>query len=162
MERFLASVVSFIMGLVLFPIVIALVIWGWVKLGGADVLGMVCALAAGVTMFAFLVWKAPTIIRTGLDSLRAKSPEPLYSCLATGLACALTIGALMAVPIFLLGHTRPEGWDLDRIPAFVVGAFLLGLIFGLPLGRERNRERKSQRKTVVQVAGDHRVGAKPD
>jgi hypothetical protein len=149
MERFLASVVSVIMGLDLFPIVIALVIWGWVKLGGADVLGMVCALAAGVTMFAFLVWKAPTIIRTGLDSLRAKSPEPLYSCIAVGFTCALTIGALMAVPILLLGHMRPEGWELDLIPAFVVGAFLLGLVFGAPLGLERRRERKSHPKVIA-------------
>lgn len=148
-ERFLASLVSVILGLVLLPIVTALVIWGWVKIGGADRLGMVCALAAGVAVFVFLVWKAPAIIRSGFDRLRAKSPEPLYSCLAMGFACALTIGVLMAVPILLLGHTRPEGWELDRIPLFVVGAFLLGLIFGVPLGLDRRKERKSQTKAAV-------------
>jgi hypothetical protein len=66
-----------------------------------------------------------------------------------GCACALTVGVLMAGPILLLGHTRPEGWELDHIPPFVVGAFLLGLVFGIPLGRERRRERKSQAKVVV-------------
>jgi protein-S-isoprenylcysteine O-methyltransferase Ste14 len=149
MERFLASLAAVSLGLVLFPIVMALAIWGWVKVGGPDGLGIVCALAAGVAVFVFLVWKAPAIIRRGLDRLRAKSPEPFYSCLAMGFAWALTIGALMAVPILLLGHTRPEGWELDRIPPFVVGAFLLGMIFGVPLGRERSRERKSQAKIVA-------------
>jgi hypothetical protein len=149
-ERFLAWFVAVILGLVAFPIVIALVIWGCVKMGAADMVGMICSLAVGVAVFVFIVWKAPARIRSGLDGLQAKSPEPLYSCLATGLACALGIGILMAVPILLLGHTRPEGWELDRIPPFVVGAFLLGLIFGLPLGRERGRQRKSRTKAVVQ------------
>jgi hypothetical protein len=150
MERFLGALVAVILGLVAFPVVITLIIWGCVKVGIADMLGMICSLTAGLAAFVFIVWKAPGKIRNGLDRLRVKSPEPLYSCLASGLACALTIGALMAVPIFLLGHTRPEGWDLDRIPPFVLGAFLLGLIFGLPQGRERSRNRKSQRKAVVQ------------
>jgi hypothetical protein len=150
MERFLGSLVAVTLGLVAFPIVVALVMWGSAKMGAADVLGMICSLAAGLGVLVFVVWKAPAKIRNGLDRLRARSPEPLYSCVATGLACALTVSALMAVPILLLGHTRPQGWELDRIPPFVAGAFLLGLIFGLPLGRERNRERKSQKKAVVQ------------
>jgi hypothetical protein len=120
MERFLASLVAIILGLILSPSVMALAIWGWVKIGGADVLGMVCAVAAGVAVFVLLVWKAPVIIRKGLDRLRAEAPEPYYSCLAMGFACAFTIGAFMAVPILLLGHTRPEGWELDRIPGFGV------------------------------------------
>jgi len=148
-ERFLASLVSVILGLVLFPIVFALAIWGWVRTGGAEVLGMLLALAAGVAVFVLVVWKAPAMLRSGLDRLRAKAPEPLYSCLEMGIALALAIGALMAVPIFLLGHTRPEGWDLDRIPTFMVGAFLLGLVFGARLGLDRRRERKSQTKAIV-------------
>jgi hypothetical protein len=148
-ERFLALIVSVILGLVLFPIVMALVIWGWVRIGGADVAGLPCALVAGVTVFVLVVWKVPAVLRSGLDRLRAKSPEPLYSCLGTGIALALATGALMAVPIFLLGHTRPEGWDLDRIPTFMAGAFLLGLIFGARLGLDRRRERKSQAKATV-------------
>src|SRR5580658_2774832 len=104
MERFLAPLVAVILGVILFPIGVALAIWGWVKIGGADVLGMVCALAAGVAVFVFLVWKAPSIIRRGFDRFRAKAPEPYYSCLAMGFTCALTVGAPMAVPILLLGH----------------------------------------------------------
>jgi hypothetical protein len=127
----------------------ALAIWGWVRIGGTDVLGMVLALAAGTTALVLVVWKSPAMVRRGLDRLRAKSPEPLYSCLEMGIALALATGALMAVPIFLLGHTRPEGWDLDRIPAFMAGAFLLGLIFGARLGLDRRRERKSQTKAIV-------------
>lgn len=149
MERFLASLAAVILALVSFPIVIALVIWGCVRVGAADMLGMICSLAAGLAAFVFIAWNAPGTIRKGLDTLRAKPPEPLYSCLASGLACALTIGVLMALPILLLGHTRPEGWDLDLIPPFVVGAFLLGLILGLPMGREREREPKSQGNAVV-------------
>jgi hypothetical protein len=148
-ERFLASLVSIILGLVLFPIVMVLAIRGWVRSGGADVLGMLLGLAAGVTVFVLVVWKAPAMLRNGLDTLRAKSPEPLYSCLEMGIALALAIGVLMAVPIFLLGHARPEGWDLDRIPTFMAGAFLLGLIFGARLGLERRRERKSETRGIA-------------
>ena len=140
MERFLAALVALTLGLVAFPIVLALVIWGCVKMGVPDTLGMIGSLAAGLAAFVFIVWKGPGRIRNGLKKLRDKSPEPLYSCLAHGFTCALTIGVLMTTPIFLLGHTRPVGWDLDRVPPFVVGAFVLGLILGLPRGaREKSR-----------------------
>ena len=148
-ERFLALLTAIILALVSFPIVIALVIWGCVRIGAADMLGMIFSLAGGLAAFVLIVWKAPGAIRKGLDTLRAKSPEPLYSCFAVGLACALTVGVMMSLPILLIGHTRPEGWELDRIPPFVGGAFLLGLTFGIPLGRDRNRQRKSQRNAVV-------------
>ncbi len=148
-ERLLSSLVSVILGLVLSPIAMVLAIWGWARIGGADNPGMLLALTVGASVFVLVVWKSPAIVRGGLDRLRAQSPEPLYSCLGMGITLALATGALMAVPIFLLGHTRPQGWDLDSIPTFMAGAFLLGLIFGARLGLDRRRERKSQTKAIV-------------
>lgn len=153
MERLLAILVAFVLGLACFPVAILLVIASFEKIGVSLELGTICSLVAGLAVLVLAVWKAPRRIQSILGGLRAKAPEPIYSCLSTGLTCALMSAILMAVPIFLLGHTRPQGWDLDRIPPFILGASVLGLMIGFPLGRERGRERRSQGKPVAQSQG---------
>jgi hypothetical protein len=42
----------------------------------------------------------------------------------------------------LLGHTRPVGWDFDRIPAWMGLGFTIFLFCGgLPVGLNRKRKR---------------------
>jgi hypothetical protein len=143
-ERFLSSLASVVLGLVLFPVVMVIVLVGWERVAGVGLLGTVVATAAGLAIFVLVVWKGHGMLRGGLYNLGSRFPEPLYSCLEIGVSGALAIGVFMAVPILLLGHTRPMGWEFDRIPRWMAFAFLVGLVCGLPLGIQRRRVRKSR------------------
>jgi hypothetical protein len=99
-------------------------------------------IALGLAVSALVVWKGPPFIQRGLHVLRAKSPEPFWSCFISGVAATASVGLLMSVPILLLGHTRPQDWDFGRIPPFMAVAFLVGLACGMPAGMKRRRERK--------------------
>jgi hypothetical protein len=143
MELFLARLFAVILGLVSLPITFALVIWVSLRAGARD-LGaqMVVAFVISAAVLVFVVWKAPAMLERVLDRLRYRIPEPIFSCLTAGTTGALLLGSLMAIPILLLGHTRPEGWDLDSIPPYIAGAFLVGVILGIPMGLERRRDRE--------------------
>jgi hypothetical protein len=137
-ERFLSSLIVAILGPVLFAVVVTALMAGW----------LIWA-AVSLAVLVFVAWKGPDFLRRGIYVLRAKSPEPLYSCLVPGIAATLSVGVFMSVPILLLGHTRPEGWDFDRIPRWMAIAFVAGLVYGVPSGMKRKRERTSQSATGV-------------
>jgi hypothetical protein len=117
---------------------------GWVRVAGVGLLGMLFSTAAGLAVFVLVVWKGHGTLRGGLYTLGSRLPEPIYSGLVIGVSAALVAGVFMAVPILLLGHTRPMGWEFDRIPPWMAIAFLAGLVCGLPLGIQRRRARKSR------------------
>src|SRR5579872_1681849 len=136
-ERFLSTLTSVILALALFLVVLVFVQVGWDKVAGGSLFGMYFGMALGVAVFVFVVWKGPGVLRRGLDHLRSRLPEPIYSCLAIGVSGALATGTFMAFAILLLGHTRPMGWELDRILPWMAIAFLVCLVCGLPLGMQR-------------------------
>jgi hypothetical protein len=137
-ERFLSSLIVAILGLVLFAVVVTALMADWF-----------ISAAVSLAVLVLVVWKGSAFLRRAIYLLRAKSPEPLYSCLVLGIAATLSMGVFMSVPILLLGHTRPEDWDLDRIPRWMAIAFVAGLVYGVPSGMKRKRERKSQSATGV-------------
>jgi hypothetical protein len=136
---------SLILGLALFPLVTVIALCGWVRATGGDLIGMGTLLAAavGLAFPALVVWKGHGAV-LGIYSLRSRLPEPIYSCLAIGVSGALAVGVLAAVSIVLLGHTRPTGWEFDRIPPWMAIAFPVGLACGLLLGIHRRRAKKSR------------------
>ena len=149
-EQLLSRFAAVVAGLVLFFVISGELAFLWGKATGDEspLIFPVCmALGLGVSVLA--VWKSNSIIQRGLYVVRAKSPEPFYSCLISGLAATVAVGALMSVPILLLGHTRPEGWEFDRIPPFMAVAFLVGLACGVPAGMKRRRERRSHSTEAI-------------
>ncbi len=141
-ERLLATLLSFLLALASFPVAIFLATVCWLKVGGSQYLGGIVALAVGTLAFVFTLWKAPRVIRRLLDSLALLVTEPMFSCVAAGVAGALLTGSVMLTMILLLGHTRPGDWEIDAIPRWMGIAFLISLLCGLPLGLQRKRHKK--------------------
>jgi hypothetical protein len=52
---------------------------------------------------------------------------------------ALILGGIMLTGILLLGHTRPIGWDFDRIPLLMGLAFIVFAVAGFVVGHRRRR-----------------------
>jgi hypothetical protein len=149
-ERLLSRLAAVVVGLVLFPVIGGELAFLWGKVAGdTGPLTFPVCMALGLAVSALVVWKGPSFIQRGLYVLRAKSPEPFYSCFISGVAATASVGLFMSVPILLLGHTRPEGWDFDRIPPLMAVAFLVGLAYGLPAGMKRRRERKSRPTAAI-------------
>jgi len=132
-----------ILALVLFPFVMFMAVTAWLRLGGAVAIGAVFGSVVGVAVSLLTLWKVRGVIRRILDVLGSRSPEPVYSCIVSGAAGALLIGSIMFTVILLLGHTRPMGWEVNRIPAAMAIAFLIAFLCGLPLGIQRRRDRNT-------------------
>jgi hypothetical protein len=132
------------LALLLFPVVMVTVAIAWIKLGGGDISGMIASAAIALLVSVLIFWKGLGVVVKGLHHLRSTLPEPLYSGLTFGLTGALAVGGLMTTVILLLGHTRPIGWDFDRIPIWMAIAFLVCLGSGLSSGAERKRKSRVQ------------------
>lgn len=118
-----------VLGLVLSPIIGLVSGVLWYELGGKNSGGIV-AFIAGIATFGLIVWKSGNVFEKILGVLRATLPKPISSCIEFGVAASFVVGGVMAATILLLGHTRPEGLDFDRIPL----AMGVGFVCGLPLG----------------------------
>jgi hypothetical protein len=93
----------------------------------------------GLSVATLTVLKSGGVFRNLLVGVRTRIPEPAHSCIEFGVVGALLFGGIMLAGILLLGHTRPTGWDFNRVlPSMAVG-FTLFLIGGLPVGLWRRR-----------------------
>jgi hypothetical protein len=143
LERIARWVLSATAALVLSPFVGLLTITIWTYAGGGpNVVGVVILpLLVNVTVFLLIVWKSGTYLHRLFDACR-RLPQPFCLSIELGSLGACLFGGVMLTVILVLGHTRPAGWEFDRIP--LVGAlgfavfFTAGLLIGL-LGRRRNR-----------------------
>jgi hypothetical protein len=107
-ERLLSRFVAVVAGLVLFFVIGGELAFLWGKAAG-DVgpLTFPVSMALGLAFSVLVVWKSNSFVQRGLSVLRAKSPEPFYSCFISGLAATVAVSAFMSVPVLLLGHTPP-------------------------------------------------------
>ena len=144
LERFLSRLASVILGIVLFPVVMVIAAIGWLKVAGDNNFGIVLGAVVALSTSVLIIWKGACIFRKLLETLRSRLPEPIYSCLAFGTSGALSTGGIMLVVILLLGHTRPMGWELDRIPTWMAIVFAICVVCILPSGIQRRRARKSR------------------
>lgn len=154
LDRRLFFTVRVVLGLILFPIVTLLVVSvvteGLVAVGlfqshleAGTAFVIILGAIVGLATSAIVVWKSGDIFRKALDLMRSKLPEPVHSCIEFGILGSLLFGGAMVAGILLLGHTRPIGWDFNRVlPSMGLG-FAVFLIGGLPVGLWRKSRRSS-------------------
>ena len=141
LERVLSTVISVVFALVLSLIIGFLSAIAWFQLGGRNS-GGICGSVAGFASFVLIVWKSDFIFQKLLDAMR-KFPEPFRSSLEFGIVGGLLFGGVMLVGILFLGHTRPIGWDFNRVLPSTGLGFTLFVIGGLLVGTFRKRRRDS-------------------
>jgi hypothetical protein len=110
----------------------------WFVAGGKDS-GGIAGFFIGIAVFSLLVWKSGTLFQKAFEAAHARQSEPIASCLLFGVVGSLLLGGGMAAGILLLGHTRPIGWDFDRIPLLMGVGFMVFAIAGFVVGRRRRR-----------------------
>jgi len=137
-ERLLSRVAAIVLALVISPVIGLLSGIAWFEAGGKDS-GGIAGFIVGIAVFALLVWKAGSLLQKVFERTRAGLPEPIASCLLFGVVGAVMLGGGMAAGILLLGHTRPEGWDFDRIPLWIGVGFMVFGVAGFVVGRRRRR-----------------------
>lgn len=137
-ERVLSVVISVVFALVVAPIVGLIGGIAWLEFGGKE-FGGAFAFIVGVAAFVLIVWKSAGAFRNLLGVIRSKLQEPARSCVQFALSGGLLFGGVMLTGIFLLGHTRPIGWDFDHVlPSMAFGSAVF-LVCGLPVGIWRKR-----------------------
>jgi hypothetical protein len=137
-ERLLSRLAAVILALVISPVVGLLSGIAWFEAGGKDS-GGIAGFIVGIAVFALLVWKAGSLLQKAFDSARAGLPEPIASSLLFGVVGAVLLGGGVAASILLLGHTRPVGWDFDRIPLWMGVGFMIFAVAGFVVGRRKRR-----------------------
>ncbi len=149
-DRRLFFTVRVVLGLIVFPFVTLLVAALLSELLSAAQLpenhensGLlfvtIASAVVGIATSVLVVWKSGGQFRRLLIAMRSKLPEPVHSCIEFGVLGGLLFGGVMIAGILLLGHTRPVGWDFDRVlPSMGLG-FALFLLGGLPVGIWRKR-----------------------
>jgi hypothetical protein len=95
----------------------------------------------GLATSVFIVWKSGSVLHGILALMRSRLPEPFVSCLEFSVTGAFLFGGVMLAVILLLGHTRPIGWNFDRILPTMGFGFVLFFAVGLPVGLVRKRRR---------------------
>ena len=100
-------------------------------IGGAMIGAVVSVYVVRRSGFAFSSWR---------EAIRPRLREPMASCLEFGFLGALISGGVLLSVIFLLGHARPAGWDLDRVLPTMGFGFILFSAVGLRLGLARRRK----------------------
>lgn len=137
-ERLLARVAAIVLALVISPVIGLLSGIAWFEAGGKNS-GGIAGFIVGIVVFSLLVWKSDTLLQKAFETAHARLSEPIASCLLFGVVGSLLLGGGMAAGILLLGHTRPIGWDFDRIPLLMGVAFIVFAVAGLFVGRRRRR-----------------------
>jgi hypothetical protein len=151
-ERLLSLAARVALSLVLFPAIAILAAIGLAEFTRAFGLFRsqeaadlaFCSIIGVVTgaLTAFIaVRKAGGILRVWHDFLDSKLAEPLASCIEFGFLGATLFGGIVLAVIFLLGHTRPIGWDFDKVLPFMGFGFVIFLGVGLRVGLARRRRR---------------------
>ncbi len=135
LDRPLSLMLRIVFGLILFPVVTLLAVAGTTEVlvavgwsasheAGAVAFGIISGVIVGLATSTLAVWKSGNVFRNLLPSLRSRVPEPIASCIEFSVVGALLFGGGMLAGILLLGHTRREGWGIDRIPASMgLGSF---------------------------------------
>jgi hypothetical protein len=137
-ERFLSHVVAVVLAFVVSPVIGLFSAIAWFEAGGKDS-GGIAGFVVGIAVFTLLVWKSGTLFERVFEPARARLSEPISSCLLFGVVGALLLGGIMLTGILLLGHTRPMGWDFDRIPLLMGLGFMVFAVAGFVVGLRRRR-----------------------
>jgi hypothetical protein len=95
-------------------------------------------LLAGLATFVLTAWKGTGIALRLFDGLTRGVPVVLYT-LALGAAGAWVVGCLEVSAILMLGHTRPEGLEFNRVLPSMGIAFLGCALVGLLIILVRRR-----------------------
>lgn len=139
LDRVLSSIAAVVLGLVLSPVIAVLGFIVWYEAGGKNS-GGIFASVVGIAAFILIVWKSGGILRRILERARSTFPEPIQSCIEFSVVGAFLFGGVMLAGILLLGHTRPIGWEFDRVlPSMALG-FAVFFVAGLPVGLLRRRK----------------------
>ncbi len=139
-ERLLSRIASVALALVIAPVVGVVGGVAWSETADKNS-GTLAALILGIAVFALLVWKGSPLLQRLFQAAGASLPEPVASSLLFGVIGAILPGGGMAALILVLGHTRPEGWDFDRIPIWMGAGFVVFAVIGFVIGRLRQRAR---------------------
>ena len=135
-EGVLSRVAAVILALVISPVIGLLSAIAWFEAGWQDS-GGIAGFIVGMVVFAFLAWKGGSLLQKAFETARGRLSEPTASCMLFGLVGALVLGGGMAAGILLLGHTRPIGWDFDKIPLWMGVGFVVFAVAGFVVGRRR-------------------------
>lgn len=93
----------------------------------------------GLATCAVVIWAPKTISQKIPNLARVKPPEPIASCLKFGSAGAILFGGPLLAAILILGHTRPIGWDFDKLPYLAGAGFIVVGVAGWRVGLEKKR-----------------------
>ncbi len=137
-ERILSRVTAVVLALVISPLIGLLSGIAWFEVGGKDS-GGIAGFVVGIAFFPLFVWKTAPLFQRAFETSRRRFSEPISSCALFGVSGALILGGGMAGGILLLGHTRPVGWDFDRIPLWMGVGFMVFGVAGFVVGRQRRR-----------------------
>ena len=141
-EDVVPLLVSVVAGLVSFPVIMFLSAAGLFQVGLGPVLATAVGAVVGVAGFVLIVWKSGRVLRGFLGFIRSRLPEPLHTCIEFGGIGAFVVGSLMLAVILLLGHARPQGWEISGVlPAAGVGCGT-GVALGFLVGLDRRRRRR--------------------
>ena len=137
-ERLFSRLAAIILALVISPVIGLLSGVAWFEAGGKDSGGL-AGFIVGIAVFALFVWKAGPLFQRAFEASRTRLAEPIASCVLFGVVGALLLGGGMTAGILLLGHTRPVGWDFDRIPVWMGVGFVVFGVAGFVVGHRRRR-----------------------
>lgn len=137
-ERVVTRVAGVAFALVVSPVIGFVSAIAWFEAGGTDS-GGIAGIVAGIAVFTLIVWKSGALFQRAFDTAHARLSEPIASCLLFGAVGALLFGGVMLAGILLLGHTRPVGWDFDRIPHLMALGFTVFAVAGLAVGFLKRR-----------------------
>jgi hypothetical protein len=136
-------VFSAVLGLLFFPFIAAILAGELGKLGVGLLVSVIVGGVAGILTFILIVWKSGTWFRKLLNLVLSGVHEPMRSCLEFGLLGALIVGGAALAAILFLGHTRPAGWELNRLPELMGVGFAIFFIVGLRVGLDRRARKNS-------------------
>jgi hypothetical protein len=137
-DRAVSSALAAILGLLLASLSALVSYTLWYEAGGKNSGGII-AIVVGCAVFVLTVWKAGGMLRNVQRATLSRLPEPLRSSVEFSFSGALLFGGVMVVGILLLGHTRPVGWEFDRVlPSMAWGAAIF-LVVGLVVGLSRSQ-----------------------
>jgi hypothetical protein len=134
--------------LVLSPFVWALTLSIWHYAGGGlSVVGtVILPLLLNVAIFLLTVWKSGPFLHGFFNACR-RLPEPFCLSIELGSLGACLFGGVMLADILLLGHARPAGWELDRIPLVGLLGFTVFFTAGLLVGLLKRRRDGAARRS---------------
>jgi hypothetical protein len=139
LERSIVVMLSIALALIVMPIAALVGLFFWIE--AFDFAGRwrdLEPILIGFGAFGIVLWKAPILFRSVLERARLHRSGSYTSwlALAFGFSGSLLAGALTAIAILILGHTRPAGVELGGIPLVMGIAFVVFFFGGLICSRQ--------------------------